>query len=103
MRPMPTPAKLVTIITAFEGQLHVERALASFAVGGYTRSKGHGTGTHGARPANVFEADNAIFTIVTTEATAARILEWVERELVPGHPSIAYCADVVAATGARLV
>ncbi|MEO9140670.1 MAG: hypothetical protein ABI332_00245 [Polyangiaceae bacterium] len=93
---MPTAAKLVTIVTVFGGQTAVEGALASLGVGGYTRSKGKGTGAHGVRPASVFEADNAIFTIVTTNATAAKILEWVERELIPHHPSIAYCADVVA-------
>jgi hypothetical protein len=95
MEPMPTPAKLVTIITGFEGQDTVERTLASFGVRGYTHVKAKGSGIHGAVPDGVFEAGNVIFTILASEATATKILEWVERELAEASPTVAYTTDVM--------
>ena len=98
---MPSPAKLVTIITGFEGQDSVERTLASFGVRGYTHVKAQGSGLHGPVPDGVFGAGNVIFTILASEATDTKILEWGEQELAEAFPTVAYTTDVMTARSAH--
>ena len=92
------PAKAVTIITGSHLRKPIEDALREFGASGFSVAGGvEGRGAHGPRPHSAtFEGYSLIFTIVATATLAANILEWVERELIPEEPSIAFVADVVA-------
>ena len=92
----PAPAKLVTIVTPFSARQRVVDVLTELGVRGYTAASVEGHGVHGDRVSSLFEHENVAFTIVVSGAIAAKLLAWVEDELAPTDPSIAYCADVVA-------
>ena len=89
-------AKLVTIITVFEARDIVLEALAALGVRGFSLSRVEGVGVHGKKRTGLVDADNVEFAIVTSEPLCARILEWVDGDLLACHPGIAYSSDVVA-------
>jgi nitrogen regulatory protein PII len=89
-------AKLVTIISGEENHSRIATAVTSFGARGFTFHKVAGHGTHGTRPAGFFDSSNETFSVVVTEEIANRILDWVEKELVPSAAVIAYCQDVLA-------
>jgi len=92
----PVAAKLVTIVAAFETEAPIQKKLAALKVHGYSVTNVTGRGRHGQQPGGFFEAKNVSFSIVTTEARARQILEWVDAELAPSYPCIAYATDVMA-------
>lgn len=96
----PVAAKLVTIITAFEGHDRVLDGLHKLRIDGYSVTRTEGHGVHGAQVGNVISAKNYAFAIVAREELAMRLLDWVEHELVPAHPTVAYSADVLAVPAA---
>jgi nitrogen regulatory protein PII len=97
-----TAAKLVTIITAFEGHDRVVDAIHKLGIEGYSVTRMEGHGLHGAQVGSVISARNYAFAIVATGELATRLLDWVERDLVPTHPTLAYCIDVLAVPAARI-
>ena len=89
-------AKLVTIITVYSARQRVVDALAALGLRGFSVHSVEGHGAHGQRVDTFFEKENLAFNIVTSAELAAKLLEWVERDLLRHDPSIAYCADVTA-------
>ena len=93
---MPSaPAKLVTIITVFEAKDHVQRGLGTLGLGGYSVARVEGHGVHGDLASGIGTAKNFLFLVVTEAGRAAALLEWVERELLPNFPGIAYSVDAM--------
>jgi nitrogen regulatory protein P-II 2 len=95
----PINAKLVTIITESGARERVAEALLRHGVRGHSLGHVDGAGAHGTRIGGFFESKNVMFLTVVSESTATSLLEWVEGELVPAFPSIAYMTDVVAVPG----
>lgn len=95
------PAKLVTLIVVYQAQTVVQARLRALGVVGYSESSVEGHGATGDRRAGLIDAANIQFTIVTSDAIASQILDWVERDLSTHHPSIAYVTDVLAAPASR--
>jgi hypothetical protein len=94
---MPSiPAKLVTIITVFEAREHVQTALRDFGLGGYSVARVEGHGVHGDLASSIGSAKNFLFLVLTDAARASRLLAWVEGELLPSFPGVAYAVDAVA-------
>lgn len=89
-------AKVVTIITGEQAQERVFAALPALGAPHFSYSAVKGRGVHGKREGGLFEDSNLAFTIVTTELVAARIYQWLENELLPTFPAIAYTTDTVA-------
>src|SRR5690349_7528133 len=95
-------AKVVTIITAYDAQAIVRRGLAALGVTGFSWSYVEGVGVHGEKRAGLIEAKNLQYLVLASAPLAARVLDWVERELLPRHPSIAYSTDAAAVTAGAL-
>jgi hypothetical protein len=96
----PVKAKLVTIIAAYEYHDAVRAALHKRGIKAFSVSRSEGEGTHGPQRDGLAGNANYVFTVVTTEAHAADLLSWVDRDLVhKHHPAIAYAMDVEAILG----
>jgi len=93
-------ARVVTIITAFEARELLLEELASLGLRGYSVIHVEGMGAHGEKRSGLTAAKNLAYVVVTSEVQADRLLDWVDRELLRHHPSIAYStnAAVVAAS-----
>jgi nitrogen regulatory protein PII len=92
----PISAKVITIITAFEARDLVLDAFADLGVRKYSVLHVEGLGAHGERRSGLTETKNLMYIVVASEALAARLLQWVERELLLAASSIAYSADAAA-------
>lgn len=95
-------AKVVTIITVFEAEDPVLNAFTRLGVTRFSSFESEGVGVHGAKRSGLSENRNLQFVIVASEALAARVLAWADRELVPHYPSIAYSTDGAAVTAEPL-
>jgi len=96
-------AKLVTIITVFEAHDFVDAAFVRLGVARYSSFHVEGLGVHGRKRAGLSENKNLEYVILASEALAGRVLAWVDRELLPHHPSVAYSTDAVAVTTGPLL
>jgi hypothetical protein len=94
--------KVVTIITVFEARELVREGFAGLGVVGYSSSHVDGVGAHGEKRSGFTGVKNLEYVVVTSEALAARLLDWVEHKLLPHHPSIAYSTAAAAVTAAPL-
>jgi hypothetical protein len=95
-------AKLVTIITAFEHEDAVRRALHKRGLRAFSVTRSEGEGTHGSQRVGLSGSGNFAFTVVTTAEHAADLLTWVEHDLIHNdYPAIAYAGDVEAVLGPR--
>lgn len=92
----PVNAKIVTVVTGAAARPRVVEALEAMGARGFTVSRVEGHGAHGDRKTGFFDDENVAFSVVVPEPLALRILEWVETDLAPREPSIAYAADVLA-------
>jgi nitrogen regulatory protein PII len=92
-------AKLVTIVTRRSAKQRVIDALDRLGVRGFSAADVEGRGVHGQVAATLFEEENVAFSIVVSAAIAEQLLDWVERDLVPHDPAIAYAGDVLAVPG----
>jgi hypothetical protein len=95
-------ARLVTIICVFHAASAVEEALLKLGASGFSVAPVRGRGEHGPLPRSFIDAKNIAFNVVTSEAVAARILDWADQELLPHYPGIAYCTDVTVASHSRI-
>ena len=93
------PAKVVTIIVGFEAQDIIEEKLKSVGVGGWSFAEIKGRGQRGNRLGGFVEGPNIAVTVITSEAIATDLLNWVTDELNPINPSVAYAVDAI--TGRR--
>ena len=91
-------AKVVTLITVFEAEEAVRTAFARLGVTRFSTAHIEGIGAHGRKRSGLSENKNLEFVIVASDALAERVLSWVDRELLPNHPSIAYSTDATAVT-----
>jgi len=89
-----TPSKLVTIITDSASGAAIERRLQEMNVTSYSVTHVRGRGRHGY--AGVLQGANLEFLVVTDASTAAKLLEWAEREFIPNYAGIAFASDVLA-------
>ena len=90
-------AKLVTIITAYEHDDSVRKALEKHGVKAFSVSRSDGEGLHGPQRSGIVGSANYVFNVVTTPALAAELLSWVDRHLIARDwPAIAYTSDVEA-------
>jgi hypothetical protein len=89
-------AKVVTIITGEQAQERVWEALPALGAPHFSYCAVRGQGVHGKIAGGLFEDHNLAITIVTTDAVATRIVQWLERDLMPTFPAIAYITDSVA-------
>ena len=92
----PFAAKLVTLVAAFEAETTIQKKLAELHVSGFSVTDVEGRGKHGHMAGGIFGAKNLSFSIVTTAERAAQLLAWIDAELVPSHPCVAYVTDVMA-------
>jgi hypothetical protein len=92
----PTATKIVTIITAFEARDLVLAGFADLGVRKYSLLHVEGMGEHGERRSSLTGTKNIMYIVVASEALSARLLQWVERELLLAASSIAYSSDAVA-------
>jgi hypothetical protein len=92
-------AKLVTIVSVFEARDRITEELKKLGVSGMSIARVEGEGFHGTKRDGLFESANAAFSVVASERLAAAILEWVEREIEPRHPVIAWSSEVVTLSG----
>jgi hypothetical protein len=97
-----TKAKVVTVITVFDARARLLEAFAHMGVHSYSSFHAEGMGVHGAKRTGIGEAQNIVYVSVVSEALAARVLTWVESDLLPAFPSIAYCTDAVAVAAAPI-
>lgn len=97
-----TPAKVVTIITAFEARQLALDAFADLGVRGFSEYRVEGVGVHGAKRGGLVETENFAFVIVASEALSVRLLTWVEERLLSRYPCIAYSTDAVAVAAGRI-
>ena len=96
-------AKVVTIITVFEAQDHVADAFVQLGVARYSSLHVDGLGVHGRRRDGLSENKNLEYVILASESLAGRVLVWVDRDLLPHFPAVAYSTDAVAATAGPLL
>lgn len=96
-------AKVVTIITVFEAQDFVDTAFVHLGVTRYSSFHVEGLGVHGRKRTGLSENKNLEYVILASESLAGRVLAWVDRELLPHHPAVAYSSDAVAVTAGRLL
>lgn len=85
-------AKLVTIVTLSHYRERVESGLRALGAANFSVSDVHGRGLHDEVP----EGPNLMFTVVAGETLASRITVWVEQDLIPNAPCMAYVSDVMA-------
>lgn len=97
-----TNAKVVTIITAFDARARLLEAFADLGVHSFSTFHAEGMGAHGEKRTGLDETKNLVYVSVLSETVAARVLAWVEAELLPAFPSIAYSTDAVAVAAAPL-
>lgn len=95
-------AQVITIITVFDAQAMVRRGLEGIGVTGFSWSHVDGVGVHGEKHTGLIEVKNLQYVIVASAPLAARVLAWVDRELLPRHPSIAYSTEAAAVTATAL-
>jgi len=95
-------AKVVTLITVFDAHDLVLKAFSDLNVRGYTATHVEGVGAHGQKRTGLVEAQNLSYVIVASEALAARLLAWVDDELLPRYAAIAFSTDAVAVTASAL-
>lgn len=88
--------KVVTIVTVFAARELVQAAFPSLGVDGFTARHVEGVGAHGEKRTSLFDAKNVEYIVVASESLAERIMQWVEDELLPRYPAIAYSTDAVA-------
>ncbi len=90
-------AKLVTVIAAYECYDAVRNMLHKKGIKAFSVSRSDGEGLHGPQHDGFVGNANFVFTVVTTEAHAERILAWVDEHLVrQSFPAIAYVVDTEA-------
>jgi len=92
-------AKVVTIISRDEVRETILEAFKAFGVNGFSYDSIKGQGPHGQRHGGLFEGENVIFTVVTTEAIATRVLKWAEEDLLPVFHAVVYVTDAAALIG----
>jgi hypothetical protein len=91
-----TNARVVTIITAFDARARLLKAFSDLGVQSFSSFHVEGMGTHGEKRTGLAEAKNIVYVSVVSEALASRVLAWVEADLLPSFPSIAFTTDAVA-------
>jgi hypothetical protein len=92
----PVPAKVVTIITVFEARERVLEAFVTLGVRGYSTFQVEGAGVHGDKRIGLVESENLVYVVLASDGLATRMLTWVETQLLPRYPGIAYSSDVAA-------
>ena len=92
----PVPARVVTIITTSTARQRCLDAFTELGVKSFSETHVGGAGVHGKKRNTLFETENVEFIVVSSAALALRLLDWVEHNLLPHWPMIAYSADVVA-------
>jgi hypothetical protein len=92
----PITARVVTIITTFEARDLVLNAFGDLGVRKYSVLHVEGMGAHGERRSSLTSTKNVMYLVVASEALAARLLQWVERELLLVASSIAYNTEAMA-------
>ena len=95
-------AKVVTIITVFEAQDLVAAAFVQLGVARYSSFHVEGLGVHGRKRTGLSENKNLEYVILASESLAERVLAWLDRELLPHYPAVAYSTDAVAVTAGPL-
>jgi hypothetical protein len=96
-------AKVVTIITVFESQDFVAAAFVHLGVERYSSFHVEGLGVHGRKRTGLLENKNLEYVILASESLAGRVLAWVDGELLPRYPAVAYSTDAIAATARPLL
>ncbi|HVZ88246.1 MAG TPA: hypothetical protein VHG72_14840 [Polyangia bacterium] len=95
-------AKVVTIITAFEAQDLVAGAFADLGVKRYSSLRVDGLGAHGRKHSGLSGNKNLEYVILASASLAEKVLAWVDLELLPRYPSVAYSTDATAVTAEPL-
>jgi hypothetical protein len=85
-------ARIVTIISGFETRATIEGQLHDLNIKAFSYAHIKGQGVHGGRHGGLAEGDNIAFTIITSEATAEKLLEWVDSQS-PMLPAVAYSVE----------
>jgi hypothetical protein len=95
----PSNVKVVTIVTDITARERLLNAFNRFGVHGFTAFHAEGMGAHGEKQSGLTGTKNIVYVVVASESIASRLLRWVDEELLPTFPSIAYGTDAVAVTG----
>lgn len=91
-------AKVVTIVTVYDAQDLVQAGFTALGVAHFSSFQIEGVGAHGERRSGLSGNKNVEYVILASEALASRLLDWVDRELLPNYSSIAYSTDAIAST-----
>lgn len=86
--------KLVTIVGEALARERVTRLLSEEGARGYTLFAVEGTGAKGSRVADIEEFTNIQIEVIVPEPVAQRLMERIQRELLPHFAMIVFETDV---------